>query len=57
MDIAKETSGDTLTVTMQQSSAITAGRGRYNCTAPSISQPGRFYWYSQLWVNMEVSNR
>ncbi len=25
------------------------GRSRYNCTAPS-GQPGRFFWYSQLWI-------
>ena len=41
----------------QATRPMTSGRSRYNCTAPSISQPGRFYWYSQLWVNMEVSNR
>ncbi|MFC4653627.1 polysaccharide deacetylase family protein [Rheinheimera marina] len=23
---------------------------RYNCTAPSLSQKGYFYWYSQPWV-------
>ena len=37
--------------------AITAGRGRYNCTAPSKSQPGYFYWHSQLWINTSVENR
>lgn len=25
------------------------GRSRYNCTASS-GQPGRFYWFSQLWI-------
>lgn len=25
------------------------GRIRCNCTAPSISQPGRYYWYSKPW--------
>ncbi len=25
------------------------GRVRCNCTAPSISKPGRFYWYSKPW--------
>ncbi len=25
------------------------GRSRYNCTAPS-GQPGRYFWYSQLWI-------
>lgn len=27
------------------------GRSRYNCTAPSLSKPGYFYWYSQQWLN------
>jgi len=26
------------------------GRSRYNCTAPSISKKGHFYWFSQPWV-------
>ncbi|MFT5162125.1 MAG: peptidoglycan/xylan/chitin deacetylase (PgdA/CDA1 family) [Alteromonadaceae bacterium] len=26
-------------------------RSRYNCTAPSIAKPGRYYWFSQLWIN------
>jgi len=25
------------------------GRVRCNCTAPSISEPGRYYWYSKPW--------
>ena len=57
LDIETSVEGETMTVVMQQPDAITAGRGRYNCTAPSLSQPGRFYWYSQLWVNTDVSNR
>lgn len=27
------------------------GRSRYNCTAPSKQKPGRFYWFSQPWIN------
>lgn len=27
------------------------GRSRYNCTAPSLAQPGRYYWFSQPWIN------
>lgn len=27
-----------------------SGRTKYNCTAPSISQSGRFYWLSKLWI-------
>jgi peptidoglycan/xylan/chitin deacetylase (PgdA/CDA1 family) len=26
---------------------LPVGRSRVNCTAPSASQPGRYYWYSQ----------
>lgn len=60
LEIEKDIQGDDdqkVEVTMQQDTAIKAGRGRYNCTAPSLSQPGRYYWYSQLWVNTDVSNR
>ena len=28
---------------------IPKGRVRCNCTAPSISKPGRYYWYSKPW--------
>lgn len=31
--------------------AIGKGRIKYNCTAPSKSKPGRFYWFSKLWIN------
>jgi len=27
-----------------------AGRNKVNCTAPSISEKGVFYWYSHLWL-------
>ncbi len=29
---------------------LRAGRSKYNCTAPSASEPGVFYWFSQLWI-------
>ncbi|NRA82535.1 MAG: polysaccharide deacetylase family protein [Gammaproteobacteria bacterium] len=29
---------------------LPAGRSRYNCTAPSLSQSG-YYWFSQPWIN------
>ena len=35
------------TVTARQ--PLPAGRSRYNCTAPS-AQPGRYYWFSHLWI-------
>ena len=33
------------------------GRQRTNCTAPSISQPGRYYWYSRPWFVLKENNR
>ncbi|EED35512.1 polysaccharide deacetylase [Luminiphilus syltensis NOR5-1B] len=39
--------GYTVTVTLEKTLPI--GRSRVNCTAPSQSQPGRYYWYSQPW--------
>lgn len=30
---------------------LNKGRSRYNCTAPSLSKRGYFYWYSQPWLN------
>ncbi|MDG1732597.1 MAG: polysaccharide deacetylase family protein [Thalassotalea sp.] len=35
--------------TMQFSGELKPGRTRSNCTAPSISKPGRYYWYSKPW--------
>jgi hypothetical protein len=35
--------------TITFSDALPVGRVRCNCTAPSISQQGRFYWYSKPW--------
>lgn len=31
------------------SADLPIGRVRANCTAPSISKPGRYYWFSQPW--------
>lgn len=31
--------------------ALSAGRSKYNCTAPSTRQAGTFYWYSHLWIS------
>ena len=39
---------DSFSVTAQ--SPLATGRSRYNCTAPSQTHPGRFYWYSQPWI-------
>ncbi|MDT8383513.1 MAG: polysaccharide deacetylase family protein [Gammaproteobacteria bacterium] len=35
---------------LQAPQALPPGRSRYNCTAPS-DQPGRYYWFSHLWLN------
>jgi peptidoglycan/xylan/chitin deacetylase (PgdA/CDA1 family) len=42
--------GNQFTVTSPQ--PLPQERSRYNCTAPSIAKPGRFYWFSQPWVNL-----
>ena len=34
-------------VEISSDKTLKSGRSRVNCTAPSISKPGRFYWYSQ----------
>jgi poly-beta-1,6-N-acetyl-D-glucosamine N-deacetylase len=31
---------------------LKSGRVKYNCTAPSIKNRGRFYWTSKLWINL-----
>lgn len=41
------TDSHTVTVTLKKS--LPVGRSRVNCTAPSRTQPGRYYWYSQPW--------
>lgn len=38
------------TVAVQSEEALKKGRSRYNCTAPSKSNPGRFFWLSQPFV-------
>lgn len=40
--------GDVATVRAQRQ--LKPGRGKYNCTAPSASDSGVFYWYSHLWI-------
>jgi len=39
------------TFEVQASKPVNRGRSRYNCTAPSLSKRGYFYWYSQPWLN------
>lgn len=42
---------DDNTFTVTAATALNAGRSRYNCTAPSLTKKGYFYWYSQPWLN------
>ncbi|WJG09334.1 polysaccharide deacetylase family protein [Aliiglaciecola sp. LCG003] len=37
------------TFTLQLPKQLSVGRSRINCTAPSITQRGRYYWFSQPW--------
>lgn len=37
------------TITVQAARPLSQGRSRYNCTAPAGD--GRFYWFSQPWLN------
>lgn len=41
---------DADTFTAQASAPLKLSHNRYNCTAPSRSKPGYFYWFSQPWV-------
>lgn len=45
------------TMRVQAEEPVNVGRSRYNCTAPSISKPGRFYWYSQQWIRPDQNGR
>lgn len=38
------------TFTTQATAPLQLSHNRYNCTAPSRSKPGYFYWFSQPWV-------
>ena len=39
------------------SAPLPTGRVRCNCTAPSISKPGRFYWYSKPWLILQENRQ
>ena len=41
--------------TIEFSKPLPSGRVRCNCTAPSLSEPGRFYWYSKPWFILKES--
>jgi len=40
--------------TINFNAELPIGRVRSNCTAPSISQPGRYYWYSKPWFILKA---
>jgi len=43
--------------TINFSKPLPTGRVRCNCTAPSISERGRFYWYSKPWFILKESGQ
>lgn len=42
---------------IRYSSDLPVGRVRCNCTAPSISEPGRYYWYSKPWFILNADGQ
>lgn len=44
---------DESTFKVTLSNDLNPGRQRCNCTAPSISMPSRYYWYSKPWFVMK----
>ena len=40
--------GDVATIRAQR--PLGPGRSKYNCTAPSTTESGVYYWYSHLWI-------
>jgi peptidoglycan/xylan/chitin deacetylase (PgdA/CDA1 family) len=43
--------------TINYSAPLPVGRVRCNCTAPSISEPGRYYWYSKPWFVLKEGKK
>ena len=43
--------------TINFTAPLPTGRVRCNCTAPSISEPGRYYWYSKPWFILEEGKK
>ena len=43
--------------TINFSADLPTGRVRCNCTAPSISKPGRYYWYSKPWFILKEGGK
>ena len=46
----KPTWHDKFSFTIKAQAPIGKGRIKYNCTAPSIKDSGRYYWTSKLWI-------
>ena len=42
---------------IEYSQPLPTGRVRSNCTAPSISKPGRYYWYSKPWFILQPNKQ
>ena len=42
--------------TIDYSAPLPTGRVRCNCTAPSLSEPGRYYWFSKPWFIFKENN-
>ena len=43
--------------TINFSASLPIGRVRCNCTAPSLSDPSRYYWYSKPWFVLKKSGQ
>tara|TARA_R110000787_G_scaffold285082_2_gene399781 strand:+ start:13588 stop:14715 length:1128 start_codon:yes stop_codon:yes gene_type:complete len=43
--------------TINYSAPLPTGRVRCNCTAPSISEPGRYYWFSKPWFILKENRQ
>ncbi len=46
-----------LTFTLQTPQPVPIGRSRVNCTVPSKSKSGRFYWFSQPFIRPDSKGR
>ncbi len=45
------------TLTVQANQTLQPGRSKFNCTVPSRTETGIFYWYSFLWMKPEADGR
>ena len=43
--------------TINYSAPLPSGRVRCNCTAPSLSEPGRYYWFSKPWFILKENRQ